>query len=240
VFSKKLYKPKQFSTKTMKTIFLEARYNKKFTLPISIISKLRKFKTLAVFTTVQFLDSIPKIKQQLEKAKIKVTLIKPTHCQYKAQLLGCSILSEHGIKANTDAFLYIGDGLFHPIALKINNKKPVLTFNPFTKKLSEITGQQTKKMQQQQKAGLTKFHTSKEIGILISTKPGQYNKKQAEKLVKKYPKKKFYFMLFDTLDFTQLENFPFIECYVNTACPRISYDDQEKSPKKVIDISLLL
>ena len=103
-----------------------------------------------------------------------------------------------------------------------------------------MTEKETKKMQQMQKAGLTKFHTSKEIGLLISTKPGQYNLKAAKQLEKKYPKKKFYFMLFDTLDFTQLENFPFIDCYVNTACPRISYDDYEKSEKKIIDISLIL
>ena len=106
----------------MKTIFLEARHKKTFTLPTSIISKLKKYKSLAVFTTVQFLDSIPKIKAQLEKAKIKVQLIKTKHCQYKAQLLGCSIL-ESKIKASVGAFLYIGDGLFHPIALKINNNK---------------------------------------------------------------------------------------------------------------------
>ncbi|MBT4824791.1 hypothetical protein HN695_04020 [Candidatus Woesearchaeota archaeon] len=222
----------------MKTIFLEARHNKNFTLPANVITKLKKYKTLALFTTVQFLDSIPKIKKQLEKANIKVQLIQTKHCQYKAQLLGCSIL-ESKIKAGVDVFLYLGDGLFHPIALKISNNKSVLAFNPFTKKVSEITDQQTKKMQQQQKAALVKFHTSKEIGVLITTKSGQHNMKAAKKLEKKFPNKKYYFFIFDTLDFTQLENFPFIDCYVNTACPRISYDDQEKSPKKIIDISLL-
>ena len=108
----------------MKTIFLEARHNKNFTLPANVITKLKKYKTLALFTTVQFLDSIPKIKKQLEKANIKVQLIQTKHCQYKAQLLGCSIL-ESKIKAGVDVFLYLGDGLFHPIALKISNNKEI-------------------------------------------------------------------------------------------------------------------
>ena len=226
----------------MRTLFLEARYKKKFTLPKQIVGKLKKYKKLALFTTVQFLDSIPEIKAQLEKEKIKVELIKPKHCQYSGQVLGCSIKQ---FKTTAYAFFYIGDGLFHPIALKINNSdnskqsRPVLTFNPFTKKLSEITDKQTARLKQQQKAALVKFHTSKEIGVLISTKPGQHNKKAVDKLVKKYPNKLFYFFIFDTLDFTQLENFPFIDCYVNTACPRISYDDWEKSEKKIIDVSLL-
>ena len=223
----------------MKSLFIEARSNKKFSLPKTIVEKLGKIKTIALFTSVQFLDSIPKIKLQLEKANVEVQLIKTKHCQYQAQVLGCSIL-ESKIKASVDAFLYIGDGLFHPIALKIGNNKQVFAFNPFIKKLIEITEKETKKMQQMQKAGLTKFHVSKEIGILITTKPGQHNLKAAKQLEKKYPNKKYYYFIFDTLDFTQLENFPFVDCYVNTACPRISYDDYAKSEKKIIDISLMI
>jgi diphthamide biosynthesis enzyme Dph1/Dph2-like protein len=63
--------------------------------------------------------------------------------------------------------------------------------------------------------------------------------KKAHDLERKYPDKKFYLLLFDTLDFAQLENFNFIECFVNTACPRISYDDSEKFAKKVVDVNLL-
>ena len=41
---------------------------------------------------------------------------------------------------------------------------------------------------------------------------------------------------FDTLDFNQIENFPFVQCWVNTACSRI-LDDYEKFPKPLVDIS---
>ncbi len=49
-------------------------------------------------------------------------------------------------------------------------------------------------------------------------------KKKLSQLEKKYKNKRFYKFVFDTLDYSQLENFPFIECWVNTACPRI-FDD---------------
>jgi len=42
-------------------------------------------------------------------------------------------------------------------------------------------------------------------------------------------------LLYDDLDWGSLENFPFIECFVNTMCPRIAYDDYHKLPKPVVD-----
>jgi diphthamide biosynthesis enzyme Dph1/Dph2-like protein len=39
----------------------------------------------------------------------------------------------------------------------------------------------------------------------------------------------------DTLDFAGLENFPFVECFVNTACPRIGYDEWENLRKPIIN-----
>lgn len=80
------------------------------------------------------------------------------------------------------------------------------------------------------------FMSSKEIGVLISTKPGQYKIKKAYELEDKFPEKKIYFLLFNTLNYSGLENFPFIECFVNTACPRISYDEADKIRKPIINI----
>ena len=67
-----------------------------------------------------------------------------------------------------------------------------------------------------------KFLSSKNIGILVSIKPGQYNLKKAFALKKKLRDKKCYIFLSDNIGAEQLENFPFIECWVNTACPRIA------------------
>jgi len=48
--------------------------------------------------------------------------------------------------------------------------------------------------------------------------------KRLDLLKKKYEDKKFYTFIAETIDLNQLENFPFIECWVNTACPRIAED----------------
>jgi len=215
----------------MKTFFVEARYKGKIELSDAIVGLLPK--KIALFTTVQFLSSIAGIKKQLEKKGKKVLLLKTEHTKYSGQLLGCNIKK---FDDDIDAFLYIGDGLFHPQALMLKNNKPVFVYNPFSKKHARLEEKDVELMKKKNEGAKLKFMNSKEIGVLVSTKPGQQQIKKAYDLEKKYPDKNFYFLLFDTIDFAELENFPFIECFVNTACPRIAFDEAEKIRKPIINI----
>lgn len=215
----------------MKTLFIESRSDEKIILPEELIEKLPK--KIALFTSVQFIANVENIEKQLKNAKKTVVEIKPKHCQYSFQLLGCSI---EKFNAEIDAFVYVGDGLFHPKALVLKNDKTVFAYNPFSKKFSELTPDEVIDLRKKQKGGLLKFHTSTNIGVLVTTKPGQNKLKEAEKLKNKFADKNFYILVSDTVDFNSLEDFNFIECFVNTACPRIAYDDSIKISKPIVDI----
>ena len=73
---------------------------------------------------------------------------------------------------------------------------------------------------------------------MVTIKPGQYSYNKAKEIKKKIEEKgkKCFIFVFDTLDANEMENFPFIDFWVNTACPRIA-DDKDK--KNVIDMSEL-
>ena len=215
----------------MKTFFIEARYKGKVELPDELIKQLPE--KIALFTTVQFMSSLEGAKKKLEANGKKVLLLKADHAQYYGQLLGCSIKKFTG---DFDAFLYIGDGLFHPKALMLKNTKPVFVFDPFSRQFLKLSQNSVAEMKKKHQAALNKLMHSNEIGVLISTKPGQSQIKKAYDLEKKFPDKNFYFLLFDTIDFSELENFPFIQCFINTACPRISYDEAEKIGKAVVNV----
>ncbi len=98
----------------MKTLFLEAHVQIKIELTPSQIKELPK--ELGVFTTVQFIDSIGFLLEQLKKAEITVHLLKGKHTQRPGQILGCEYLDYPA-----PAFLYISDGVFHPQAVPIKN-----------------------------------------------------------------------------------------------------------------------
>jgi 2-(3-amino-3-carboxypropyl)histidine synthase len=107
------------------------------------------------------------------------------------------------------------------LALKSN--KPVYVFNPYDQRLSKIEEKEVDEIARRKKVGYIKFLHASTLGILVSTKPGQQKLKEAFSL-KNCLKRKSYVLIADDIEIESLRNFPFIDCFVNTACPRLLED----------------
>ncbi|NOZ80249.1 MAG: 2-(3-amino-3-carboxypropyl)histidine synthase [DPANN group archaeon] len=219
----------------MKVLHLEARYTKKIALPAAAIRKLPE--KVALFMSVQFLDSLQDIKAALEKRGKKVLLFQTRHTRYLGQLYGCNNEKYEG---DYDAFLYVGDGEFHPKALALANRKPIFIYNPITKKSGQWKQQYFLEEQKRTRAALLRFHSSERIGILVTTKSGQNKIRLGKLLEKRHPEKTFFYLVFDSLEFGRLEDFPFIQCLVNTACERIAFEDRKRFFRPVINAEDIL
>ncbi len=217
----------------MKIMFVEGRYKGKINLSNLDMGMLPKRIGLA--TTVQFIGFIDEIKQYLE-SKGKAVFVGKTRQGHDGQLLGCDIGCAYHIKEDVDAFLYIGTGKFHPLGIALNINKDVFCYEPINAVLSKIGREEVEKYNRKRKAAYMKFLEATEIGILVSIKPGQSNLRKALELKKQLKDKNCYIFAFDTLDFNEAENFPFIQCWLNTACSRLT-DDYAKFPKPLVDLS---
>ena len=118
--------------------------------------------------------------------------------------------------------------------------KEVISCNPVTKEVKIIGEKDVQKIKRRIKGATLKFLTSKIVGVIVTTKPGQSNLKKVKVLEKKYPDKEFHVFGCETLDFNELENFPFIECWVNTMCLRIGLDDVKRTSKSIVNVSDVL
>lgn len=186
----------------MEIMFIPVK--KKFDLKeLTNIEKMPK--KLGLVTTVQYVDELPKIKKYLDG--------KGKECVVIGKILGCYAKIAERFKDKVDAFLYIGSGEFHPIAL-IHIGKPVYLQNGETLKWDE----------RKIKGMLSKFYASNDIGIIVSLKKGQHHLDWAKDLKKRFPEKQFYVFVADTIDYNQMQNFNFVESWINTACPRIADD----------------
>ncbi len=136
----------------MKSLFLETHYSGTLQLPKKIIAQLPTKLVLAM--PVQFMGFLDKITEQLEKAGKEVQLFKGLHDKYPGQVLGCDVFK---FADNSDAFLYVGDGKFHPTALLYENKKPVYCYNPFTSQLRTLTPDYLERAYKKKQALLAKF-----------------------------------------------------------------------------------
>jgi len=206
----------------MEKIFVELR--KKFSNLDLSLKKLDKLpgKIISLASSIQYIDLIPKIKKYLESQGKKVVIKKGAY--YKAHVLGCN---SNAFDKNADTLLLLADGKFHALNLVANLQKPIYIFN--TKKLEKITEQEIEKIQQKTKAKLNKFFSQDKIGLIISTKPGQYNKnyQKIKKQIENKFKKQIYIFEANNINLQELENFPQIKIWLNTACPGLSLDSDK-------------
>ncbi|MFH1210332.1 MAG: diphthamide synthesis protein [archaeon] len=197
----------------MKVMFIEAKYNK----DIREVLKKAKIKgKVGILTTAQHIHQIKEAQKTIKNSVIG------------GQILGCNFKNAEKIKNKVDAFLFIGSGDFHPLELALRTGKEVYVANPYNNQITKISKEEVEKKKKEIKGKYLKFLNAKKVGILVSTKPGQNNIKKAIELRKKI-KKETYIFIFNTLRENELENFPDIDIFINTACPRIEF-------KKVINI----
>ena len=223
-------------------MFIEAHSSQKIAPAVKKnVTKLKAFKKIGLFTTVQHIGQLDEVKTFLQSQGFEVIIKKSAKLKdqqgpkatYCGQLLGCDATAT--VSMEVDAFLYIGTGEFHPIAISLQTDKPVLKINPFSCVLEYIDVAKKKKWLAKQAARLSKLSSAKKIGILLSTKPGQYKPKIADKLTKQFSNS--YLFITDMIDSNQLLNFPDIDVWINTACPRLVED---RWPKTLINADELL
>ena len=221
----------------MQVVTIDCKWDKEIVLGDSFLAyiKKNKIKSVALFASVQFLD-VKTVRGQLEKLGVTIKITSAKRANVPMQILGCDAYHdsfEEDIISSTDATIYIGDGYFHPKALMISQIyegkaiKPVIIWNPVLDKMEIISVDDIKQQINKTKANLKKFVAANTIGILVTYKPGQQYLPAAQRLKKKLESqgKKAYIFVDDDIQLNLLENYPFIDAWVNTACPRIGTDD---------------
>ncbi|MBI3033926.1 diphthamide synthesis protein [Candidatus Woesearchaeota archaeon] len=218
----------------MKTFFIEARLSEAILLSEEHIRQLPE--KIGLITNIQHIHKLGELREQLESSGKKVTVLKGFHSMYQGQMYGCDFPAV--IDGSIDAVLFVGTGKFHPRGI-FDSKKRLFIYDPVNRQFLEVDRKDAEREELKKKAGYIRFLHATEIGVIISTKPGQLHNRAAEALKRVYPDKNFYLLVCDTIDFTELQNFTFIDCFVNTACPRLM-EDYDKFPKPMINAEELL
>jgi len=228
-------------------IFIDAKWDGEIKLTDEALNYLKNnnVKTLAIFTSVQFTE-IDKVREQLQKENIEIKITKAKRTNKEMQILGCDVYHDSfndDILEEADMIMYIGDGLFHPKALLLAQiKKPkikdILLYDPMAKQFEILNEDNIKEQVQRTKRNLRMYINAKSIGILVTIKPGQQYFNAAKNLKKHIEKqnKKAYIFISDFINLQELENYPFIDAWVNTACPRIGSDDLVNTEKALINL----
>lgn len=200
----------------MKVLHLEARCDiKKIKFNVDDLPE-----KIGLTTTIQFIDGLELLKGYLE-SRGKIVMI-------AGQVLGCDQTAAMKIKDDVDCFIYFGSGKFHPIGVSKKTKKPVFTLHPATMELDQVDEELITQLDKRRQGQYAKFLEADNVGVMITKKSGQAQVQAMFNnildLETKYKDKRFYFFIADTFDFNELDNFSYINSWINTMCPRIEED----------------
>ncbi|MFH1394064.1 MAG: diphthamide biosynthesis enzyme Dph2 [Candidatus Micrarchaeota archaeon] len=205
------------------------------------MEKLGGLKTVAFGTTVQHVHQLKEMLEIFKKAGIEARTGKGIVAYHEGQVLGCDAQAVARYAKDSEATVFVGDGMFH--ALAISSEKPVYAIHPKSGEVRQINDE-IEKLARKRRGAVIAASKGETFGILVSTKIGQCNVMGARRIKEELEKKgkKAEILIANELNAGSLENFQSFDAYVNTACPRIM-DDNEMFGKPVInpkDMKLLL
>ncbi len=197
---------------------------------VAILDKalpLLEGKTLGLVTTVQHVHLIPAMEAFLQSKGIDVRVAEGSRrTPHRGQVLGCSFALAKATCA--DEILFVGTGVFHPIGIAISTRARVVALDPVTGTAQKVDGED---LMRRRFAAMDRARGARNFGIIVSTKSGQQRLALAERLLAL--SKNAAIVTMREVNPDELLNLGFA-AYVNTACPRLVYDDQARFPVPVL------
>jgi 2-(3-amino-3-carboxypropyl)histidine synthase len=173
---------------------------------------------VGLVSTIQFINCLEGIEQFLKTKNIE--------SENGGQILGCKVP-----ELDVDSYLFVGSGRFHPLGITLKTDKPVFVIDVERQEFYEFEDKE--KFLKQKYTAIALAKDAKKFGILVSTKPGQFDLELAKQIKEKL-KGKSYILVMDEIKPEKLEGLD-IDCYINTACPRIVIENRTLFKKPILN-----
>lgn len=194
---------------------------------------LRKnnFKKISLATNSQYLQSVQKVKEIFEFHGYDVIIGRGKGHLNDAQVFGCEFYPVHDTKDQVDAYLFLGQSIFHSASIAIVTQKPTFMLDPYFNEYSEVSNI-AQKLEKKALLSIYKAQDAKTIGIIIGLKEGQFANIKAlelKRLLEQEGKKILLIAMTEITD-ERLLSFQDIDAFIQVACPRIGTDNNFHKP----------
>ena len=219
------------------TYYLECRYIDPRPLKSllgEVKDRLKGCKRIGVGLTIQWLDFLDELLTGLRNLGFEPYVGEPEGVlRYRGQVLGCSYHSLLKLEKVVDCYLVVGS-IFHGLGLALQTRKTTYAGDPHTQRIVSLD-EHVRNLLKSRYSYIQGFKDARRIGVLLSVKPGQRRVKLAMKLkeVVEEAGKISEIVAVDDVREDYLLDLPH-EAFVNTACPRLSIEDQERLRKPIL------
>jgi len=221
------------------TIYVEARATVNVNEAVEkALPMMEKWHKIGLATTIQHVQTLDGVREILLNAGKTVVIGDAGRLNYPGQVVGCDYSNAKSIAKDVEAFLFIGGGQFHAIGVAISTSKPTIVADPYEKRAFSVN-KEAEKILKQRWASIAEAKKAKIFAVLVGLKPGQKRLEEALLAKQKLEENGKTVCLFIIREVTPeaLLEYPTIDAYVNTACPRISLDDSSKFQKPVLTVN---
>ena len=218
------------------TVYVEARATLNINTAVEkALPMLEEWHKIGLATTVQHVQTLDEVRETLILAGKTVAIGDTRRLSYPGQVIGCDYSNAISIAKDVEAFLFVGGGLFHALGVALSTSKPTIVVDPYDNTAFSVD-KEAEKIFKQRWASIEEARKGKNFAVLVGLKPGQKRLEEALQIKQKLEENGKTACLFAVKDITPevLMEFPTIDAFVNTACPRISLDDAVKFKKPVL------
>jgi 2-(3-amino-3-carboxypropyl)histidine synthase len=193
---------------------------------------------IGILASVQHIREMERVKKLIEEyGRLAFIGVGDSRIKYPGQVLGCNFSAARKIKEDVECFILLGTGLFHGLGVRIVADREVYVLDPYANRITKV---EVDKFIKQRYLAISKAMDASRFGIIVSSKIGQRRIKLAlhlKKIIEDSGRRAYLIMT----DVVVPENLYYdVDVFVNTACPRITYDEYDRFKKPVISGGELL
>lgn len=221
------------------TIYVEAEA--KLSLEVALrkaLPLIESWKRIGLATTVQHVKHLDEAKEMLQAAGKNVAVGDVGKLTYAGQVIGCDLSNARAVAKNVDGFLCICGGRFHAIGVALATSKSTVVADPYEVSAFSVDAD-ADRVRKQRWASIQEAADAQRFGVLIGLKTGQKRLEKALQIRRKLQQasKKATLLAIREITPESLLQYPSIDAYVNTACPRLGLDDTIRFMKPVLTVN---
>ena len=196
---------------------------------------LESWNKIGLVTTVQHIHQLDEAKKMLEAAGKTVFVGNADSTKHSGQVIGCDFGNAKSVSEEVEVFLFVGGGRFHALGVALATGKPTIIADPY-EELAYPIHDDTRRVIMQRWGNISEAKEAKSFGVLISLKSGQMRLKAALYIKEKLERngRKATLLALREVTPSALMQFPTLDAFVNTACPRLSLDDAPNYGKPLL------
>ncbi|MDP9197547.1 MAG: diphthamide biosynthesis enzyme Dph2 [Thermoproteota archaeon] len=193
--------------------------------------KDQNIRNISLVTNSQHLGAIERVKEIFEEHGYHVIIGRGKGHLNDAQVFGCEFYPAYDVQNNVDAYIFLGQSVFHAAGIAIATQKTTFMLDPYFEEYSDVNDI-ANKLQKKAILSVYKSLDAKSIGIIIGLKEGQFSQLKALEIKKAFENlgKTVQLIVMTEITEERIRIFSGIDVFVQVACPRISTDNHFDKP----------